>query len=196
MLYNVIMDNPLITDNLNLVHKVLHDLGYHQERQDYSDYYQVGCLALTRAANNFDSNNGTKFSTYAYTAIRNEIHSWYYDDHLIRMKSQKKREQSFVEIEEWIPMPTDELSGLDRLTDYDVKRLNKIKHAYGDDDTFRLALDLFDNMHWSDEDVKRLQYKYKNYTGSCATALKQGKIKQIKSYLAMVVRKKLGVRIL
>jgi RNA polymerase sigma factor (sigma-70 family) len=56
----------------SMVHKIAH--GYPENaRCSYEDYMSVGLAALIEAKQTFDPNRGVKFSTFAYTCIKNEI---------------------------------------------------------------------------------------------------------------------------
>ncbi|MCM8900582.1 sigma-70 family RNA polymerase sigma factor [Caldicoprobacter algeriensis] len=60
-------------DNLNLVHYVLQKHFHkHPNSQDYEDYFQVGCVGLVKAAQNYNPEI-CEFSTYAVTRIKGEI---------------------------------------------------------------------------------------------------------------------------
>lgn len=63
----------LIEMNLGLVHKVVNELAPKFPSIDKSDMESEGELALTLAVDHFDPDRGTKFSTYAITAIRYAI---------------------------------------------------------------------------------------------------------------------------
>lgn len=62
--------DKLILDNLNLIYFVLQKMGLYNEREYY---YDIGLIALVRAARQFDESKGYTFTTYATMAIRNEI---------------------------------------------------------------------------------------------------------------------------
>lgn len=67
----------LVTDNYNLIHHVLNkvlDLSFlkSQSLVDYEDLEQWGAIGLVKAAKGYDPSKG-QFSTYACTAIRNEV---------------------------------------------------------------------------------------------------------------------------
>lgn len=64
------MDN--ILENENLVRWVINKYSYYG---DYDDLYQVGMMALVKAAKNFKEGNA-KFSTYAYDYILGEVTSF------------------------------------------------------------------------------------------------------------------------
>lgn len=62
--------NKLILDNLGLVGKIAKK--YCNQRFEYEDLFQTGCIGLIKAAKRY-SNTNFKFSTYAYRYIYGEI---------------------------------------------------------------------------------------------------------------------------
>ena len=75
--------NRLIEANLPLVtsiSKKFINRGY-----DYEDIYQIGCMGLVKAINNFDDNYNVKFSTYAVPMIIGEIRRYLRDNNSIRV---------------------------------------------------------------------------------------------------------------
>lgn len=70
--------NNLIENNLKLVHYVINEFtkSTYTERNslyDSDDLFQIGCIGLTKAAKFFNEAKGS-FSSYAISAIRNEIY--------------------------------------------------------------------------------------------------------------------------
>ena len=61
----------LIAGNLRLVLSVIQRFSSRGENID--DLFQVGCIGLIKAADNFDENRGFAFSTYAVPVILGEI---------------------------------------------------------------------------------------------------------------------------
>lgn len=62
--------DELIVNNVNLVYFVLQKMNlYHMS--DY--YYDIGLIGLVKAAHEFDSSKGYKFSSFATMCIRNAI---------------------------------------------------------------------------------------------------------------------------
>lgn len=57
--------------NLRLVLSIVHRFNFDEQLND--DVFQVGCLGLTKALNNFDLKYGVMFSTYAVPMIIGEI---------------------------------------------------------------------------------------------------------------------------
>jgi RNA polymerase sigma factor (sigma-70 family) len=72
--------NKKVTDNLKLV-KVIANNYRLKSKHQFDDLYQVGCIGLIKAVENFDPSKGFKFSTYAYPMISGEI------SHYIRDKT-------------------------------------------------------------------------------------------------------------
>ena len=80
--------NMLIEANLPLVtsiSKKFINRGY-----DYEDIYQIGCMGLVKAINNFDDNYNVKFSTYAVPMIIGEIKRFLRDDGIIKVSRNVK----------------------------------------------------------------------------------------------------------
>ena len=57
----------LINGNLKLVLSVIKNFSSRNENAD--DLFQIGCIGLMKAVDNFDTSLGVKFSTYAFPMI-------------------------------------------------------------------------------------------------------------------------------
>ncbi len=73
----------LINGNLKLVLSVLQGFGNRGENPD--DLFQVGCIGLIKAIDNFDTTLDVKFSTYAVPMIVGEIRRYLRDNNSIRV---------------------------------------------------------------------------------------------------------------
>ena len=73
----------LINGNLKLVLIVIHSFGGRGENPD--DFFQVGCIGLIKAVDNFDISLDVKFSTYAVPMILGEIRRYLRDNNSIRV---------------------------------------------------------------------------------------------------------------
>ncbi len=73
----------LINGNLRLVLSVVQRFTGRGENLD--DLFQVGCIGLIKAIDNFDSSHGVKFSTYAVPMIIGEIRRYLRDNNPIRV---------------------------------------------------------------------------------------------------------------
>lgn len=62
--------DDLVLDNINLIYFVIQKMGLLDKKEIY---YDSGIIALVRAAQEFDESKGYNFSTFATTAIYNEI---------------------------------------------------------------------------------------------------------------------------
>lgn len=72
-----------ITGNLRLVLSVIQRFSYRGENPD--DLFQVGCIGLIKALDNFDLRHGVKFSTYAVPMIIGEVRRYLRDNNSIRV---------------------------------------------------------------------------------------------------------------
>ena len=72
-----------IKGNLRLVLSVIKRFNNHNENVD--DLFQIGCIGLMKAIDNFDTSVGVKFSTYAVPMIIGEIRRYMRDNNSIRV---------------------------------------------------------------------------------------------------------------
>lgn len=73
----------LINGNLRLVLSVIQRFSNRGEQPD--DLFQVGCIGLIKAIDNFDTEHGVKFSTYAVPMIIGEIRRYLRDNNPVRV---------------------------------------------------------------------------------------------------------------
>ena len=73
----------LIKENLGLVHACAK--RFKGRGIDYDDLYQAGCLGLVKAFDNFKSELGYKFSTYAVPVIIGEIKRLFRDGGAVKI---------------------------------------------------------------------------------------------------------------
>lgn len=72
-----------INGNLRLVLSVVQRFNNRGENPD--DLFQIGCIGLIKALDNFDMSHGVKFSTYAVPMIIGEIRRYLRDNNSIRV---------------------------------------------------------------------------------------------------------------
>ncbi len=72
-----------INGNLRLVLSVIQRFSSRGENPD--DLFQVGCIGLIKALDNFDMEHGVKFSTYAVPMIIGEVRRYLRDNNAIRV---------------------------------------------------------------------------------------------------------------
>lgn len=72
----------LITENENLIYSITH---YFSNYINKEDLFQVGCIGLIKAYQNYKEDLGTKFSTYAYPYILGEIKKYIREDKGIKI---------------------------------------------------------------------------------------------------------------
>ena len=96
--------NDLVGGNLKLVLSILRKVNSKNENLD--DLFQIGCVGLVKAIDNFDLSHNVKFSTYAVPMILGEIKRYLRDNSSIRVsrstkdlayKAIKLKEEYFME---------------------------------------------------------------------------------------------------
>lgn len=115
----------LVNGNLRLVLSVIQRFNNRGEYVD--DLFQVGCIGLMKAIDNFDLTLNVKFSTYAVPMIIGEIRRYLRDNNPIRVSrslrdtaykalqvrdslvNRNSREPSIVEISEEMGIPKEEI---------------------------------------------------------------------------------------
>ncbi|MBU3180026.1 RNA polymerase sporulation sigma factor SigF [Clostridium psychrophilum] len=75
------MNLPLVSS----ISKKFLNRGY-----EYDDIFQIGCIGLVKAINNFDTKYNVKFSTYAVPMIMGEIKRFLRDDGIIKVSRSVK----------------------------------------------------------------------------------------------------------
>lgn len=73
----------LITHNLPLIKSIVR--RYKNKQIDYDDLISLGTLGLIKAVNNFNTNFGVRFSTYAVPMIAGEIKRFIRDDGAVKV---------------------------------------------------------------------------------------------------------------
>ncbi len=115
----------LICGNLRLVLSVIQRFAGRGENVD--DLFQVGCIGLMKAIDNFDVEQGVRFSTYGVPMIAGEIRRYLRDNSFIRVSrsvrdtayrvlqarealmAQDQREPSVEQIAQYLDLPREEV---------------------------------------------------------------------------------------
>ena len=84
--------DQLVAGNLKLVLAVLQKFTGRGEPSD--DLFQIGCIGLIKAIDNFDSNHGVRFSTYAVPMIIGELRRFLRDNSAVRV-SRSMRDNAY-----------------------------------------------------------------------------------------------------
>ncbi len=94
----------LVNGNLKLVLSILKKFSHKEENMD--DLFQIGCVGLLKAIDNFDLSYGVKFSTYCVPMIQGEVRRYLRDNNSIRVsrslkdlayKTLKKKDELIME---------------------------------------------------------------------------------------------------
>ena len=75
--------DTLVNGNLKLVLSILKK--YHNKTDNMDDLFQIGCIGLIKAIDNFDLSHNVRFSTYAVLMIEGEIKRYIRDNNPIRI---------------------------------------------------------------------------------------------------------------
>ena len=75
--------DELVNGNLRLVLSVIQ--RFTQRGENLDDLFQVGCIGLIKAIDNFDTSLNVRFSTYAVPMIIGEIRRYLRDNNSIRI---------------------------------------------------------------------------------------------------------------
>lgn len=137
-----------IYGNLRLVLSILRRFNNRGENID--DLFQIGCIGLIKALDNFDTSHDVKFSTYAVPMIIGEIRRYLRDNNAIRVSRSMRdiaykalaikerltaaagREPTIEEISKEMDVPKEEISvALDAILD-PVSLQEPIYHDGGD----------------------------------------------------------------
>ena len=78
----------LINGNLKLVLSIVQRFAHRTENMD--DLFQIGCIGLIKAIDNFDLSHEVRFSTYAVPMIIGEIKRYLRDNQMIRVSRHLK----------------------------------------------------------------------------------------------------------
>ena len=80
--------DELVKGNLKLVLSILKKFTQKSENMD--DLFQIGCIGLLKAIDNFDLSYGVKFSTYCVPMIQGEVRRYLRDNNSIRVSRSLK----------------------------------------------------------------------------------------------------------
>jgi len=131
---NMLAKEDLVNGNLKLVLSILRK--YNNRCDNMDDLFQVGCIGLIKAIDNFDLNFDVKFSTYAVPMILGEVKRYLRDNSSLRvarsikdlayhalqakedLTNELNREPSIREIAQKLEMPEyDVANALDSMKD-------------------------------------------------------------------------------
>ncbi len=80
--------DELIQGNLKLVLSIIQ--RFHNSKEQADDLFQIGCIGLIKAIDNFNCSHNVRFSTYAVPMIMGEIKRYLRDNNAIRVSRSVK----------------------------------------------------------------------------------------------------------
>lgn len=122
---DVFARDDLVQGNLKLVLSILRKFNRNDENLD--DLFQIGCIGLLKAIDNFDLSYGVKFSTYCVPMIQGEVRRYLRDNNSIRVsrslkdlayKALKLKEE--ITLEKGVEPSVEELAKLLEVEPFDI----------------------------------------------------------------------------
>ena len=117
--------DELVNGNLKLVLSILKKFSRKDENMD--DLFQIGCVGLLKAIDNFDLSYGVKFSTYCVPMIQGEVRRYLRDNNSIRVSRSLKdlayktlRLKEEIMMEKGVEPTVEELAKLLDVTSFDI----------------------------------------------------------------------------
>ena len=109
--------NRVVQDNLGLVWSIVH--RFKNNHYDKEDLFQIGCIGLMKAINNFDAKYEVQFSTYAVPIILGEIKRHFRDDGCIKVsRSLKELHLKIQKAKEYLQNQTGKEPGINQIAEY------------------------------------------------------------------------------
>jgi len=115
----------LVNGNLKLVLSILKFFCNKADNMD--DLFQIGCVGLLKAIDNFDPSYGVKFSTYCVPMIQGEVRRYIRDNNSIRVSRSIKdlayrslREKEMISIEKGRDATVDDIAKSLGVTSFEV----------------------------------------------------------------------------
>ena len=160
--------DKLVNGNLRLVLSVIQRFTGRGENLD--DLFQIGCIGLIKAIDNFDTNQNVRFSTYAVPMIIGEIRRYLRDNNSVRVSrslkdiayramkikeeliGQNAKEPTVEEIAEKLEIKKEDVvMALESIVD--PVSLYEPVYSDGGDTIYVMdqIKDKYDDLHWLDE---------------------------------------------
>lgn len=176
------MLEKVILENEKLIYSIA---SYFRNYNNKEDLFQVGCIGLIKAYNNFDSSLNVKFTTYAYPYIMGEMKKLIREDKTIKINrdiskinlqiekayvllSQKNsKEPTNVEIAHFLEIPvslvdealnSNKISSLDDIVYDNLTVLDVIEGEKTDLDTLISLRSSIEELSSEEKDIINLRY--------------------------------------
>ena len=168
--------DELVVSNINLVKKIVSSTfkNYKFSNFEFDDLIQEGCISLYKVILNYDENKKFKFSTYAYSIIKNDLINIYFKNvnivsssrnsiekakkihsFIINYNKENKKDPTVNEIARSLGMSVDSIQSLYNLG-LSETRLEKLVFNYETDDTEELKYFLVNNDNVENEVINNL----------------------------------------
>ena len=136
-----------IKENLRLVLSVIQRFSGRGEQMD--DLFQVGCIGLIKAINNFDLSFNVRFSTYAVPMIIGEVRRHLRDNNSLRVMDESGQEPHISDIAKAMDVKEEDVAfALDAIQD----PISLFEPIYHDDGDAIYVMDQLRDERTSDDD--------------------------------------------
>lgn len=119
------LKDKIFTNNISLVHSLVN--RYKHTNTDKEDLFQIGCIGLLKAIDNFDYSFSVQFSTYAVPLILGELKRHFRDHGLLKVSRSLKelslaisKEKNEYYIKNGKEISLEELSSKLNVSKYDI----------------------------------------------------------------------------
>ena len=169
-----------ISGNLKLVLSVIKKFNSRGESVD--DLFQIGCIGLIKAIDNFDTSHGVQFSTYAVPMIIGEIRRYLRDNNSIRV-SRSLRDTAYKALtakEKYINEHSEEPT---------IEQIAKMVDVTKEEVTFALEaiqdpVSLYEPIYHNDNDAVYVMDQIKDEKNSDANWIEKISLNEAMSHLA------------
>ena len=139
----------LIYGNLRLVLSIIQ--RFNNRREDLDDLFQVGCIGLVKAVDNFNLDLDVKFSTYAVPMIIGEIRRYLRDNNAIRISRSMRDKQCEPTVEQIAAMIGEKCENVVRAMEAIVDPVSLYEPVYNENGDSIYLMDQLSDTNSSDE---------------------------------------------
>lgn len=138
----------LILENEKLIYSIANKFSGYKDKEDL---FQVGCIGMIEAYKNYNKNENTKFTTYAYPYIFGQIYKYVNEDNslklnrnLITLKNKIEKAITYLE-QELMHKPTiEEISKYLEIDEGTISQILNYKSPYSLDKVYKDELLMYE----------------------------------------------------
>lgn len=150
----------IIIENEKLIYSIASKFSKYKDKEDL---FQVGCIGMIEAYKNYDKNENTKFTTYAYPYIFGQIYKYVNEDNtvklnrnLISIKSKIEKAVEHLQQKLMHKPTTEEISGFLEIDEEVICQILNYKNPYSLDEAYKDELSMYDVLPEKEVDYNTL----------------------------------------